>query len=123
MEPKTINGILYTYELTQDDTPVRGNAMVSGDDETDRECEDEILASLDRGDVHAWGLAKVTASAGGLKGTAYLGGLSHDTEESLWESVCGDYGLEREALADLETQVKAACASLETVKAAVQARS
>ena len=48
----------YTIEVTaaQDDIPVRGNAMASGDDATDRECEDDILTRLDSGDVWGMGL-------------------------------------------------------------------
>jgi hypothetical protein len=44
----------FTVRVEQDDTPVRGNAMASGDDAADRECEDEILSRLEAGNVEAW---------------------------------------------------------------------
>lgn len=79
--------------------------MASGDAALDRECEDEILADLDRGNVHAWGLACVTAQLGGLMGRAYLGGCSYHSDGELWAEVESD--LRQEALADLAAQVEA----------------
>ena len=78
--------------------------MASGDAALDRECEDEILADLDRGNVHAWGLARVTAQLGGLMGRA-LCGCSYHSEGELWAEVESD--LRQEALADLAAQVEA----------------
>jgi hypothetical protein len=37
-----------------EEIPVRGNALASGDDAMDRECEDSILSRLKAGDEWAW---------------------------------------------------------------------
>lgn len=64
----------------QDDMPVRGNALASGDDAEDKRCEDEILARLDRGDVWAWALVEVRASWEGWKASDFLGACSYESE-------------------------------------------
>jgi hypothetical protein len=69
--------ITYTLTAEQDDIPVRGNAMCSGDDAVDKEVEDEILARLDRGDVWAWASVKVVAECEGFEGCDYLGGCCY----------------------------------------------
>ncbi len=67
----------------QDDIPVRGNAMASGDDDFDREVEDEILADLDQGNVWSWGFVTVqcTCDDCGAVGGDTLGGCSYASEE------------------------------------------
>lgn len=74
----------HTYTLTaeQDDIPVRGNAMASGDDAADRECEDEILARLDAGDVWAWAHVTVmcTCDDCGAMGEDNIGACSYADE-------------------------------------------
>lgn len=71
--------ITITAEL--DDTPIRGNAMASGDDAYDKEVEDEIINRVNDGDVWAWASIKVTASWSGYEGTDYLGCCSYKNEE------------------------------------------
>lgn len=67
---------------TQDDTPVRGNAIASGDDEEDRKYEDLILARLATGDVWAWAQVEVQATLpDGRTGSAYLGGCCYEDED------------------------------------------
>ena len=67
---------------TQDDTPVRGNAMASGDDEEDRRYEDMILERLNNGDVWAWAQVEVQATLpDGRTGSAYLGGCCYEDEK------------------------------------------
>lgn len=104
------------YELTyqQDDIPVRGNAVASGDDAFDKATEDRILADLDLGNDYAWALVKVTASVEDMGqrfvGTAYLGACSYESDAELRKSVVEEYDLEREARNDLfnhlRTEVK-----------------
>jgi len=99
-----------TYRLTveQDDTPVRGNALASGDDAEDKQCEDEILARLDRGDVWAWALVKVIAECGSFYGADYLGGCCYKDEKDF--IACNDYyeSMKSEALLNLKQSMKAA---------------
>jgi len=47
-------------EALEEDIPVRGNALASGDAEADRACEDEILARLEAGDIWAWCTVRVS---------------------------------------------------------------
>lgn len=95
-----------------DETPVRGNALASGNDDLDRETEDEILARLDRGDIWAWCLVIVTADWEAFRGEATLGCCCYEDEADFkkggyWED------LQKEALSDLNAQVVAAYAKIE----------
>lgn len=57
----------------QDDTPVRGNVMASGDDAADEAAENEVLARLNDGDIWAWASVTVEARFGDFVGKAHLG--------------------------------------------------
>lgn len=63
--------------VEQDDMPVRGNALASGDDELDRKTEQEIIDRLDNGDVWAWAQVSIRASWAGFRGDDHLGGCSY----------------------------------------------
>ena len=73
----------YRIEVTQDDQPVRGNAIASGDSDYDKKVEDKIIERLDRGDVWAWATVRVVAFVPGygLEGDDYLGGCTYENEE------------------------------------------
>ena len=72
--------------VEQDDTPVRGNAIASGDDEEDRKYEDLILARLATGDVWAWAQVEVQVTLpDGRTGSARLGGCSYKDEADFKE--------------------------------------
>lgn len=73
-------GAKLTLTAEQDDTEVRGNAMVSGDDAADKEVEDGILRRLDSGDVWAWAFVKVRAECGDAVGEDALGACSYADE-------------------------------------------
>ena len=73
--------ILWTIETEPEDTPVRGNAMASGDPEFDREVEDSIINQLRRGNEWAWCTVKVTGFYLGLSASEYLGCCSYRDEE------------------------------------------
>jgi len=93
--------VTYRLQVEQDDVPVRGNALASGDDEEDKKLEDEILRRLDRGDVWAWASVCVIAECEGFIGRDYLGGCCYEDEADF----CQDGGyypqMKEEALADL----------------------
>jgi hypothetical protein len=57
----TADEVRFFISVQQDEIPVRGNALASGDDAADRAAEDAILARLDSGDVWAWAHVTVTA--------------------------------------------------------------
>jgi hypothetical protein len=60
--------------------PVRGNALASGDDEVDKQCEDKIIADLEAGNEWAWCTVIVEASWAGFTGWDSLGACSSDNE-------------------------------------------
>ncbi len=68
----------------QDCTPVRGNALASGDSAEDKRCEDEILARLESGDIWAWASVTVRVeyndTSGEMYSEAYLGCCSYAAE-------------------------------------------
>jgi hypothetical protein len=66
----------FTIHAEVDETPVRGNALASGDDAADREYEDEILARLRDDDVWAWACVEVRESG-------YFGDLCREAAEAL----------------------------------------
>jgi len=76
--------VSYEIEVCQDDTPIRGNAMCSGDDDFDRQVEDEIIAALNDGDVWAWACVRVVARYDGIDsvvGDDYLGCCSYKGQD------------------------------------------
>lgn len=86
----TAADVTFEIRIEQDDIPVRGNAMASGDDAADRECEDAILAQLDAGNVEAWCSITVVAKWRGHEGSDHLGCCCHlpgEGQPSLAEQV------------------------------------
>ncbi len=69
-----------TISIGQEHIPVRGNAMASDDAAFNRECEDEILARLDAGDLWAWCTVRVRVWCGDLYEDEYLGCCSYRDE-------------------------------------------
>jgi len=80
MKKITKDMVNWTISVEQDITPVRGNAMVSGDTELDSRIEDEILEELESGNVWAWGCVTVTGTYGGWESYDVLGGCSYVSE-------------------------------------------
>jgi hypothetical protein len=95
----------FSLDVEQDDVPVRGNALCSGDDELDKQAEDEILTRLRWGDPWAWAQVTVTAMWNGFFGHAHLGGCSYrDAKEfcqpgGYYDDLC------KEALDDLNDSI------------------
>lgn len=71
----------FVLKVVQDDMPVRGNAMASGDDAADKAYEDEILKRLEYGDVWAWSLVTITAKWKGWEVHDTLGACCYLSEE------------------------------------------
>lgn len=108
--------IRYQIEIEQDDIPVRGNAIASGDKATDKAVEDEIIERLDNGDTWAWCSVCVVAEAGGTEGRAYLGACSYKDEEDFRSG--GYYEqMQEEAKEDLMEQLRRAKKTLEEIEA------
>ena len=106
MAKRKTTEVTFSIEVEPDETPVRGNACASGDDELDRETEDEITRRVNNGDVWAWACVRVVATCEGFRGeSSYLGGCRYKGERDFSEP--GGYfdDLCAEARADLETNI------------------
>lgn len=74
--------VVYTVDVEQDDQPV---CCQSGDPNyaaEDSAMEDAIRERLDRGDVWAWAVVTVTASAAGFIGRDTVGGFTFDDADA-----------------------------------------
>ncbi len=98
--------VIYGWGVEECDIPVRGYAMVSGDDAADKEVEDEIIRRRNSGDVWAWATVTVSASVrvsgktAVFKGTTSLGGCSYANEAEFMHT--GEYEtMKMEAFDDL----------------------
>ena len=70
---------------------VRGNLIVSGDDDFDKQEEDKVLQAIADGDTYAWFTAKVTFEANDLElGADYMGCCNYDNLESFLECSFSD---------------------------------
>lgn len=101
-----ITQVEFILRAEQDDVPVRGNAMASGDDEADRKCEDEIIRQLDNGNVWAWASVSVEARYKGMTGIDYLGCCSYKDEADFKKDMYYQ-DMKKQAYADLISQMKA----------------
>lgn len=81
MKPFTRDEVEIRVTVSQDDIPVGGNAIASGDDTYDRQVEMEIMKRLDAGDIWAWAFVTVTATWNSFSGESSLGACSYDNEE------------------------------------------
>jgi len=103
--------VSFEVSVEQDELEVRGNAIASDDPAFDKQCEDEILASLDRGFIEAWCYVKVTATWEGIVGTAGLGACSFEpgsganVDKQVQECI-EEHGLRQEALDDLNAEIQ-----------------
>lgn len=111
IRPLRSSEVTFTVELEPEDIEVRGNVMCSDDPEFDRQCEDEIIERLDRGDIEAWCYVRVTASWEGISEFAGLGCCSFESGsgERVRKQVdqcVEEHGLKAEALAALNQEVE-----------------
>ena len=84
--------VRYEISCLPEHCPIEGNAMCSGDDSFDRQCEERIRADLEDGNEWAWCCVRVTARYDGIAsvvGQDYLGGCSYDGVEDF--KTGGDY--------------------------------
>lgn len=73
---------VFEISAEQDDIPVMGNAIASGNKVLDAEIENHIINRLEQGDIWAWASVCVKAKHGRFEGADYLGGCSYDDEAS-----------------------------------------
>lgn len=105
-KPLTAEEVVFSIEAEQEDMSVRGNYICSDDLVYDKQCEDEVLARLDNGDVWAWCCVRVTAIWGEWSEDTYLGGCSYENEED-FKIGSSDYyqDMQREALNNLNAKL------------------
>ena len=122
---ETIDRVTYELRIEEEDVPVRGNAMASGDDDLDRKYEDEILDRLDRGDLWAWCqvtvTAKITVEDQRFEGWDALGGCSYRNVEEFIQP--GGYweDMRHQALLDLASNLERAVARGKIAQSALEA--
>ncbi len=102
------NLVTLTIHMEQDDSPVRGNASASGDDEYDKLIEDGILERLRQDDDWAWCCVTVTGKFGPFTADTSLYGCSYNDKEDFMQP--GGYYDEMvdEVIEDLERQIERA---------------
>lgn len=111
--------VTYRIECLEEDTPVRGNALDSGDKAYDKQVEDEILARLHSDDLWAWCcvrvVATVTVDGQTFEGDDYLGCSSY-TDEADFKA--GGYfeDMKKTALENLAVSLNNAVLHGETAK-------
>ena len=111
MKTLTVNDITWTVTAQFDDIPVRGNAMVSGDADFDREVEDRILSRLEDGDVWAWAMVLVQGEYKGLSASDTLGACNYADQDDFEQG--GYYDDMRATVVDsLNEQLQALCAAV-----------
>lgn len=97
--------VVWTVEAMEEDIPVRGNAVVSGNDEEDKEIEDAIIADLEDGNEWAWCIVRVTGRFKGLEACDTIGGCSYASYSDFAE---GGYleDMKEEVVEQLNRQVE-----------------
>lgn len=105
----------------EEDTPVRGNALASGDDAEDKRVEDEIIERLQDGDIWAWCCVEVRAvwRPEGVnfhvEGSDFLGACSYRDEQDFREDSLYFEDMVEQAVEDVNRQLELmsrACALL-----------
>ena len=95
----------FSISVQQEDLPITGNVLASGNKQLDSEAEDEIFRKLNSGHLWAWCSVCVTAEFRGLTGTAYLGGCSYEDEEDFKSGIYYEE-MKQEALNELNGLIK-----------------
>jgi hypothetical protein len=100
----TAEDVEFRLEPQDEDIPVRGNVLASGDDEEDKAAEDDVLERV-KHNIWAWCCVKVSAIWKGIEGTDYLGCCSYKDEED-FKLHSGYYeDMKEAALVDLNEEV------------------
>ncbi len=81
MRKLTKNDVTVKVYCLEEECSIRGNALDSGDDAVDRECEDSIREDLNSGNEWAWCTVKVVVCWKDFYGSDFLGCCSYDSEE------------------------------------------
>jgi hypothetical protein len=102
--PSKLPLIEFHHWIEPEHIPVRGNAMVSGDEDEDRAQEEWVFDQLESGNDAAWCMAAVTATLDTDWGQTFmgrdnLGACSWESERQLWKDLLPE--MEANALENL----------------------
>ena len=103
----TIEQVEFSLKVEEEEIPVRGNAIDTGNREEDRKYEKKILDRLDAGDVWAWCSVLITCEWRGLKGYASLGCCCYTNEADFKNNSLHYEEMRQEAYADLLKKIEA----------------
>jgi hypothetical protein len=92
---------------SEEDIPVRGNAITSGDEAFDKKVENQLLRRLDRGDLWAWCSVEVECTYKGLTASEYLGGCSYKSEKDFIKNSGYYEDMVQTCLEDIQSQLEA----------------
>ena len=100
-----LDKIQYSIETTISEIPIKGNAMASGDPETDIEAETWIQDQLRKGNDLAWCDVIVKAKIGPFEGCDSLGCVSVKDANEL-EEMIKEHGMRENAFDHLVQQIE-----------------
>lgn len=101
----TRDDVVFDLEVTDDDLPIEGNAMASGDDAVDIAYERKLLLRRAQGDEWAWALVRVIATWKDFRGMAVLGGCTYPNKQAFMEDAYYE-DLKVQALDDLQAKLQ-----------------
>ena len=106
MKPLTEAEVIFKVECLGEDSPIKGNVLVSGDAEEDRKAEEWAFKQLQGGNAWAWCTIRVVACWEGFEGDDYLGCCSYKSKVDFMQP--GDYydDMKKEALKELNDKVE-----------------
>lgn len=81
----SIEEVTFRTICREEDMPIEGNVMASGNDAIDRKAEKDIYEQLENGNEWAWCCVEVQAEWRGLVGNDFLGGCSYDSQKDFEE--------------------------------------
>jgi hypothetical protein len=77
----TIDQIEFELIVHEESTPIKGNALASGDDATDKKQERMIERQLANGNSWAWCCVQMKGTYKGLEASDYLGCCSYKSQK------------------------------------------
>jgi hypothetical protein len=100
-----INDVSFQIYAINEDVPVKGNAIASGDDAFDRKVENRIIRELENGNVWAWCTVEVKAIYKELSASDYLGCCSYKHEKDFMKKGGYYHGMKERAFDELKKKV------------------
>lgn len=119
MRKLTMEEVTFELKVEQEDTPLRGNVLASGDDEADAGAENDVRKALDAGNIWVWCTTTVIARWNGFEGRDNLGCCSYGSEEEFRQDDCYE-SLKQSALDNLNRVISNTADRLRTLNGEVE---